>query len=139
MSNRIVIVQQAHYQPKEGNTSSDSTQFSRFCETDADPYVRRARVGKKWVKLDRGWMEEASCLLISNPTPRYPKIPTEEQKKLDAEKMIEVSFSSENPDRVADILVRPGESHRFEPAYLDRVWIRSTSENGSYTVTLYPR
>lgn len=139
MSNRVVIVQQAYYQPKEGNTSSDSTQFSRFCETDADPYVRRAKVGREWIKLDRGWMEEASCLLIANPAPKYPKIPTEEQKRLDAERVIEISFSPEDSSRVADILVRPGESHRFEPAYLDRVWVRSASDSGSYTVTLYPR
>jgi hypothetical protein len=89
--------------------------------------------------LDRGWMEEASCLLVENPSPKYQRIPSEEQKKADATNMIEISFSSENAERVADILVRPGESHRFEPAYLDRVWVRSTSDSGSYTVTLYPR
>lgn len=139
MSNRVVIVQQAYYQPTDGEPVQDSTQYTRFCEGTDDPYVRRARVTNEWVKLDCGWIKEASCLLIENPSPKYQRIPTEVQRRSDADNVIEVSFSPENSTRVADIVVHPGESHRFEPAYLDRVWVRSSGESGSYTVTLYPR
>lgn len=138
MSNaRLTVVDTVYYQSPDMPATSAESRFSRELDnTDQQPYVRRTKVTEEWAALDCGWLNECSMLLLVNEEGRgLQKIPTPEEKKEIAFKVLEIRFGSE----LVEWLIPPGESLRGYPVNPNQMFVRCRSGEAKLTIHLFPR
>lgn len=121
---RLTVVSSFYHQPPDGEARAFHYQYEHPLLSEEEPYSRRVKLTEEWVKLDKGWIEEASCVVV---------VP---QGKPDDGQTIEVSCGHEPP--VPCHLVPPGGWH-FHPADAGPVYFRVTSGKMTCVVTVLPR
>lgn len=136
---RITVLDTINYVPVSGATLPVQTNYNRLLKTDEQPYTRNCRIGEQWVKLDSGWLTEASQLKVSNEEGRFPVVyPTQEERAESMERVVEIGLCIAADPPVRFALIRPGESCRFEPADLSRLYLRCRKGTARVTVTVIP-
>lgn len=133
---RLTVVGHVYHQQRDSSPVASDIQFESNLDTDEQPYVRNAKVGEQWEKLDYGWIKEASYILLKNDEGKLGFVnPTEMEKQDVLGRIVEISFNGQDPD----ILIHPMESLPFRAADINRVWIRSRKDRARIVINIYPR
>ena len=152
---RVTVVEQAYYQSPDDQPRCVETRYSQDLETDEQPYLRLMKVPGEWTKLDCGWIEEASLLILTNEEGRIGTvIPSREEREASALRVVEVGWevaappegprSMHSPERtppppiVPVLTVPPGRSIRVTPQLLRAMRLRCRSGMARVTVNLFP-
>lgn len=115
-------------------------------ESDEQPYIRETKVGENWMPLDRGWVAEASLLMLENKggAPRNTK-PTAEEGEEDKGRVIDVAIASKaatvnSPEElVLFSFIVPGTSIRWSPPDLAAIRVKCRQGDTRIAISLYPR
>ena len=134
---RVTVVEQVYHQILNEQPHLVESRFSRGLQSDEQAYERRLKVDEGGMPLDCGWLTEASQLLIINEEGRNLQvIPTDEERKELAKKVLEIFFG-DRPDNCW--LVPPGESMRACSNTLHALKIRSQSGTIRFTLHVIPK
>jgi len=153
---RIVVVEQVcHQLPGNEDPTAIESRFAKWLTNDEVPYVRKPRIGVQWVPLETGWLSSVSLLCLSNDEGKSMRVyPTEQEKEALANRVIQVGVSSHaispgmpigEPTIFTEI--HPGESCRFTPHDLSRLFIRcrevpgmklESDSSAKITITAFP-
>lgn len=134
---RLAVVENIYFIPPGEQPTGISNRHERKLLSDEQPYIRHAKLGVEWTKLDTGWLKKGSTLAIRNEEGlALQTIPTDEQtQEIDA-KVIEVSLRG---DGVVDLLLLPrGDSCRFCPLNPETIFLRCRRGKARVNITLYP-
>ena len=132
----LTVVEMVYLQPIDGEAQCVESRYMRELDTHEQLYKRRMTVTNEWKPLDVGWIEKAGLLVIHNEEGQHLTAnPTEEEAKTIADSIVEISSNSEGCFR---ILVRPGESTRFEPSDVFKLQIRSRTAKAFVTIHAFP-
>lgn len=97
---------------------------------DAQLWMREMVVGPEPVKLDRGWVERASLVLLQNLEGQDGRtIPTKEQVEAVQSRVVEVG---------QDGLLPPGAPYLAVPRNLEQLTLRCRSGKARVLVVVYP-
>ena len=134
VKSRLVVVENVYYQSPDQQPVSLENGFSKWLDSDEQPYNRQVKVTAEWQVLDLGWVKDCGMLVISNPLERRQVNPTSEQRAEELGRVLEVGIDS----RVRHIDVCPGESSRFQPTCTTNVYIRCSVPT-KITITAFPK
>lgn len=132
-----------HQQPRTPAFTVD-VRFTRFLDSDEQPYQRRLTLTESWVPLDLGsWIdpEKVAVLIIKNEEGRHLTIPTEEEKKDMAERRVFIGRPFGNdPKGFIDIhwQIRPDECFQGEPYNAQGLYLRAARGKVRCTLTVIP-
>lgn len=95
--NRIVVVENVYHQGSDGMpTTHVYPRYTQFLTTDEQPYQRHTKVGEEWVRLDTGWLNECSLIVLENTEGLFQfRNPTKEEVEETKKKVIEIGFISD--------------------------------------------
>lgn len=113
-----------------------SRNWSELLEFMDEPYTRRLRAEEDWKPIDLGHLKpsQIGTIVIENITGRARLVnPTEEEKKADAAKVIELSFTGSSEDAW---LVKPGAPFFGQSNHIQRLQIRSQQGVADYRLHL---
>jgi hypothetical protein len=110
--------------------------YTRKLDTIEQTYTRHTVLdaSKGWVKLDTGWVEKASILIIRNNKPSFSKIPTQEQRDEIDSRIVQISFNGTDPH----LEVRVGEHSQLFPLDLSKIWLRCVNSIAKVSVIVIP-
>lgn len=138
---RLSAVLKVYHQAAGGadQPTGSEAAFSRWLDTDEQPFTRRSSVAGEWQPLPCGWLDHASNLLLVNEEGRARQVqPTAAERQALSEKVIKVGVCF-NGVVVPLALARPGEAACFEPAApLGAYRIHCAAGPARYTLTLTP-
>lgn len=128
---RLSVVEQVYHQLTEGGGPAVvETRFSRWLETDEQPWRRTAKgedaAGPEWKPLNLGWLAggPVGMIVLRN-------------EAVEKDRNIWLAVKTANaPEAFAR--VRPGESVRFEPAGYTDYLARSPDGPARYTLAAIP-
>lgn len=63
---RITIVENVNHEHPDFDPTSVEYKNVSYLETDEQPYSRRTKLGPRWIRLDTGWLEDASEVCLEN-------------------------------------------------------------------------
>ena len=136
---RFGVVNTLFHQQPHTPAFTVEARFTRFLDSDEQPYQRRLTLTEDWQKLDYGWLapDRVAVLVIKNEEGRYLTIPTQEEKDDMARRTIHLGH------KIGDVvaaywLVRPGECFQGEPFSLEDFYLRSAKGKIRCTITIIP-
>lgn len=133
---RITVVQHIYHQSTGEQPTQIDNNFTRNLETIDQPYVRRCKATETKQKLDCGWLQDVSRIIIINEEgTNLQVVPTDGERKATAAKILELSFQENGPGW----LILPGESFHGSPSDVSNLLIRSLSGITKYTLHALPR
>lgn len=138
---RITIVETVSFQPLSSEAVSFQNSSSKILDTEEQPFVRKAKLGPDWAKVEKGWIQRASLMLLTNEEGKTFQVqPSAEQLEEVSSRIIEVFFGSQPyPDTAPHCLVFPTMSLRITPNDIDSVFVRCKGVGGAkYTLLLTP-
>lgn len=138
---RLTVCEQVYHQKDDHEGTAVPTAFGRWLVSDEQAVNRRLTVGPAWGELNAYWLagQPVGMLVLYNneppPADAIP-LPVDALETLQAA-VVEVSFNPDDPQ--PDVIVRPGESCRFEPARVGRIRVRAGNGRGvKATLLLIP-
>lgn len=136
VKDRLTVVETVYHRPSGEDATSVESRFSRELRTINQVYLRRCRATEEWQNLDCGWLSSCSMLCIRNRAgTNLQVIPSDEERKETARKILEVSYCSSPRDVW---LVYPGESMRASPAQVKELRVRCQSGAVQFDLCLIP-
>lgn len=63
-NSKLTVVSSIYYQAQDANPTGVSLRFVKWQNTDEQVYVRTVHVSPSWKKIDSGWIEKCSYLVI---------------------------------------------------------------------------
>lgn len=140
----ITVVETVTFHPIGANAIQVDCRFSKECATaEIQPYNRLCKAGNEWRPLDLGWIlfdhgiESVGMIYIVNSEGLFLQTnPTDEERKLAAERILELSFGG---DDQADVLIPPQESFRARIYAPNKVMIRCKNGPCKYAITVLPK
>lgn len=137
---RLTVVEHVYYQPREGGPTQVSSRFARPCEEDEQSFSRFFNVGEEWVPLELAWIERAGQIALANTEGKFTLIPSSEERREVEGRVIEVGAWDFLATRIAPfLLIRPGESARFEPADAKHIRLRCRRGEARVKVDAFPQ
>jgi hypothetical protein len=116
---RIGVVESVYCQQPGDNPISAESRFSRWLNTDEQPYSRKIKVTEEWQPLDWGWLKKASMLVVVNEEGRFLQVQPTPQERCDAiSKVVEIGIAVCLDGGTLNIPfaeILPRESSRFSP------------------------
>ena len=136
----MVVMETIVHQPQDEQPEAVERRFSRPVKGEEQMYLRRMPVDGNWRKLDLGWIASAAMLHLENLTERRDVIPTEQEKRDAADRIVEVGvcLGDASQDMCEFALVRPGETMRFEPLNVGSLRVRCRRGATKVMLTLVP-
>lgn len=152
---RVTVVEQAYYQSPDDQPRVVETRCSQDLLTDEQPYLRLMKVTEEWHRIDHGWIEDASWMIVSNEEGRIGTvIPSREEREASEAKVVELGWEFAAPDEgprsmhsppkappppvLGVIEIKPGTSIRIQPKFLRAIRLRCRSGMARVTVNLFP-
>lgn len=144
---RITVVEQIHFESPDFPKSRTIA----YCDQvgEEQPYERILRIGPEWQKLDPGWLQDASLLLLHNLEGTSLQVqPTPEERDEIAKRVIVVGVCNESeyanmhdpePVMLPFGFARPGRSLRLEPTELFQYRVRCANGTAKAVMHLFPR
>lgn len=129
LKSRIVVIEKVYHQPPDGEATGVDRAYTRWVDSTEEPYGRKLTINpENWKKLDHGWVKGPCMVSIFNEEGRNRQtIPTPEELQETAGKIIEIGIMPKDGNGFyldPFIIVRPGESCRFETPDISDLWIR---------------
>ena len=89
------------------------------------------------MRLDTGWIDQPSMLVLKNQPEQRTKYPTAEERAEEAERVIEVCFGIMGVQVIPMVDIYVGQDCRFKPT--TDVYLRCKKGTAKCLVTAYPR
>lgn len=145
-SHLLVSLSAYHLKPDEEPTGIEGRYSSTLTtQEDIQPYERHFTLKEyDYVPLDTGWVQISNktgehVLFLMNQATTYNKNPTEEERKLAEQKVVEVLLHKPyGPSNPGHVLLRPGESVILRPSNPKEVYLRSRSGSVKISLLLFP-
>lgn len=132
---RLTVVETIYHQDADGQPTAVEANYARWLASDEHPFQRRLKVGEEWQRLETGWLEDVSLLVLTNEEGKgLQTIPTDEERVALAARIVEVG----TPGSEADWLILPGESLRGRPAAMRQLRFRCRAGTARCVLTLFP-
>lgn len=152
---RIAVVEYVYHQQPDVQPTVTESRFSRWLESQEQPYLRRLTLDQTWRELDFGWLKQSGMLVLKNEEGRFHVQPTKDEREDMAARIIEVALflpgekndgsrtMHDTPLRKAIgplifAIVRPGESLRFEPHDVGCLRIRTMHGSARCSIMVLP-
>lgn len=135
---QLTVVQSLYHTSGEfGPTELPPSRFARQLQSSDQPYVRHVTVGEEWTPIDAGWVKDCGMLCVFNREGEsLAAIPTQEQAKQIALRVVELAFAADDPE--CFWLIRPGESFRGEPSGTRSLVVRCRKGSAKVTIAALP-
>ena len=135
---RITVNETFYHQPFGEDAICVDSQFTHYVEGTEQPYIRRTTVTEEWKPLDTGWLEDnVGFILLQNHPPKFlHREPSEEERQLAFEKVLQIMLGSEDENV---LLVPPGQNFRGFPKHVSRVQVRCQRGTSKVTIHAYPK
>lgn len=142
---KLVVVENVyHYRPHEEPKGAEA-RFMRWLSTDAKGAEDEGDATPEWTELQFGRVKVVGQLVLLNRAGEdFQAVPTEEQRRIVTESVIEVRLeppgTTPGADAMPHLVVRPGETSRYEPAPGIRAWVRCRAGNrlAPFKAAAYP-
>jgi len=135
VSNLTVLSTVYHSQPGE-DPSMCEAKFSAPLESNEQPYVRKKTVGNAWEKLDCGWLQEASLVVIINTEgTNLQTRPSEEESAEIASRVIHLRYSGSD----CHWEIPPKKFFLGAPSDVDLLEIRCAKGSAKVHIHVFPR
>lgn len=131
----LVVVEVCCYQAAGQSPISPDSRFLVPVESEEYPCVRPYRVGQEPRKLDYLWFGDASMVVIKNSPPPSDTVPSEEEARRLARRVVEVRFEGDQ----GCYLIPPGQSFRGCPSDVKNLTLRCREGETSCTVYVFPK
>lgn len=140
LGGHLVMVCQIYHQLLGSNPSLVEFRYARPLQSDEQVYERSLKIGKSWQKIDSGWLDRVSLLVISNKEGEQQFTqPTREEVSQLATKTIEIGVQWPNEASPTSLfIVRPGMVFQVEPNNLGVLYLRSERGPTKCSITLFP-
>lgn len=152
---RVTVVEQAYYQSPDDQPRVVETRCTQDLTTDEQPYLRLMKVTEEWHRIDHGWIEDASWMIVSNEEGRVGTvIPSREDQEAASARVVELGWEFAAPDEgprtmhsppkpapppvLGVIEIKPGTSIRIQPRFLRAIRLRCQRGMARVTVNLFP-
>lgn len=128
---RVTVVETVTYTTADIPPITVDTRFSANVPDSVDPILKTPTI-TGWQKLNMYWIKNVRQLVVKNLTgeeveTRLTKQELKDQEIFSSLQLLILPTSLEpSSDTNAQLIVRPGESCRFEPYADMQIWIRST-------------
>lgn len=116
---RITVVETIYHISPGDEPVAIQSSYNRVLSTDEQPCIRRGKTGKEWARIDSGWVDEPSVVLLQNVDPRANTV-----TETVSDRTIEVGIVIGSSVYVVATIL-PGESMRFSPSIASAFRIRS--------------
>jgi hypothetical protein len=119
--NHITVVEAIYYTAEGQQPTAVETRFTRRVTSDEQVWTRRIKIGAEWVRLDTGWLDKPSLVVLSNEAGKgLQTYPSEGEKQNISGRIIEVGQEVGTQGMpgwyiVPFCLILPGEGHRLHP------------------------
>jgi hypothetical protein len=132
---RLCIVSSIYYQQKNRNPHSFEGKISRPLKTAEQVYTRHLTIGEEWTSLDTGWLQNSSCILITNEEGKHlSSNPTDEEALSISQRVIELGYTAHNSDTW---LIHPKEFFAGSPSHLE-LRLRCKKGQAEITINIFP-
>ncbi len=122
----LTIVESLCYEGSDQPSTHHQDAYDKTIISGEFPYQRNLKITEKWAPVDLGGLESVSVLHISCAKPQLRVTPTEEEKTLNAQKLLEIAGPPDsNGDFMPLLILSPGESMRVTPACPSRLYMRT--------------
>ncbi len=135
--NRLVVIEQVHYQGEGQEPTTTTNRFYRNLTTDEQPYgPRLVRVDAEWQTLDVGWFKDrCGMMVLENKGDQHIVLGIKcfyPEGRMDA--------LCELPSVIEPFgTIPPGESARWQPLELHKLRVKSLLKDPArLAITLYP-
>jgi len=155
---RFGVVETVYFQQPETIPVAVDSRFTRWLDSEEQPYLRQAKIGQDWQEVDVGWLENlpVSQLVLRNDEGKFQVQPTSEQRALVMGRILELAIlprpdasdltkcrTMRSPPKreippLSFAVLRPGQSLRFEPVDANRLVIRCKSGTARLTLFAIP-
>lgn len=107
-----------------------------YIQKEEQPFFRSAYVKPSWEKVNLGWIENPSFIILRNRhLIQGQTIPSREELEENAKHLIEIKFEGPSLDT---LFLAPGDSIKLRTKSPDKLYIRSTFETTGYTILAIP-
>lgn len=143
---RISVIVNAYHQAHNENPTHIQPGYTRLVDKDEQIFPpRKSRVNTEWKPLETGWIESgnASLLIIENNGTGTPMVqPTEEQRKKEQERIVEIGISIGSSVGIIPIAqIGVGRCFLLEPLRCDPklYHARCVTDETKISVTVFPK
>lgn len=138
---RLTVVESVYFESPGHQPILVPTQTARTLASDEQPYQRQLLIGETWTRLDTGWIQEASLLVLTNDEGRPERGPSVDAGAL-AGRVVELvcrnTIIGDGESIEPEWLLPPGESFRGTPARPGAIYLRCRQGAVRCTLTLFP-
>ncbi len=135
----LTIVASLCYDGSDPPATHHQDAYDKTIISEEFPYQRNLKITEKWVPVDFGGLESVSVLHISCVKPRLQVTPNEEEKKLNAQKLLEIAGPPDsNGEFLPLLIVHPGESMRVTPAGPSCLYLRARTDTVRIQLLVLP-
>lgn len=138
---RIGVVSLVYHQQTGSEPVSVESRFSRWLESDEQPYLRKLTIKEEWTALDGGWLKEVGEVFLRNDEGKFQVQPTDEERAAVMARVVEIAVVEPVVKQRLFVFgrIRPLESLQFEPHDLTSLRLRCVSGTARCTLALFPR
>lgn len=132
----VTVIEAVYHQLFDEQPIKFEIQYEHRLSTDGEPCLRaRFEIGGEWQPLNLGWVEQPSYIALrNNPTRFGDKLPTEEQLKEAAGKILELDCGGG-----CSWFIYPGDMFRGYPSDATKLRIRCLSGTVKASLFVIPR
>lgn len=144
---RVTVQETVYFQPSDSDFGDVAIPCSyvEMLTTGEQPVQRWLTVTEKWVELPKGWLEQASLLILSNLGPPNPLYQPSQREIEDREKaivevaLIQFSYVQYQEDRYLPIThLSPQRNCRWKPVDLSLLRLRCLKGSTKVLINLLP-
>ena len=122
----LTIVESICFESPDQEPTHCQNAYDKAIDTEEFPYQRSLKITDKWIPLDFGSLSSISTLHITCIKPQLQVIPSEEDQKLNSQKLLEISGPPNSAGEFLPLLIlSPGESMRIIPSSPSNLYIRA--------------
>ena len=136
---RLTVVTTVYHQVSDEEPISFESKFDRTLLSDESPYKRRMKISSAWTRLDRGCLEKASMVSITNHAGQgLQQIPSFEEAARIKTQHVEVGILCSEAHPSAFCSIPPGEEVRFQPSDVTGIWMRCVTGETRVSTVVFP-
>lgn len=144
---RVTVQGMVYFQPSDSHFGDMAIpcNYVEILKTSEQPVQRWLTVTEKWIELPKGWLEEASLLIIENLGPPYPMTQQSKEQMEDREKaIVEVALYSPDLDKGHNCTylpithISPQRNCRWKPVDVSLIRLRCLEGSTKVLINLLP-
>lgn len=135
---RVVVSENVYHQTFGEEATRIESRFSRFLKSEEQLYQRHVTVGENWERLDHGWVQTASMLVVKNNTGNTLQVHASKEMEEHLDSCV-VEIGAGLDSAVVPVIAVPrGESARFTPVDTNNLFVRCRNGKAKVVLSVVP-